>query len=170
MEAMKAIRLLAFDVDGTLTTGTICMGPEGEISKTFHARDGMGMVLARKAGLVVGIITGRAGAITERRANELGLDFCCTGVRDKVAVMEELLQTHGLTWEEAGFMGDDWNDLGVLVRVGVSAAPADATKEVLDTVHLRMQSSGGQGAAREWIEMILQAQGKWKQMLSQFSE
>ena len=154
-ELWRRIRLVAFDVDGTLTDGSIYLGTDGECLKSFCARDGMGMVLARRAGLVVGFISGRASAITRRRAAELGLDFCYDGAHDKVAVLEAELQSRGYTWEEAAFMGDDINDVPVLQRVALAAVPADADVSAAAVAMYRSRHNGGRGAAREWLDQWL---------------
>lgn len=169
-EQAQKLKLLAFDVDGTLTQGDIHMSEQGECEKIFNVRDGMGMILARVLGLKVGIITGRKGDITPRRAADLKLDFCLTGISDKVAAMQGLLDEYGWAWEEAGYMGDDLNDLGVLARVGMAAVPADATPEATAQADVVLRHCGGEGAAREWIEMVLKAQNKWQQAVELFTK
>ncbi len=151
----QRIRLVAFDVDGTLTDGGIYLGPDGECLKRFHARDGMGMVMARRAGLVVGLISGRKSAITKRRAAELGLDFCYDGVDDKVAALQAELTARRWTWEQAAFMGDDCNDVPILERVALAAVPADADALASAVATYRTRAVGGQGAAREWLDLLL---------------
>ncbi len=168
-ESMKNLKLLAFDVDGTLTHGRIHLGEDGELLKVFNARDGLAMHMAQRVGIKVGLITGRESMITQRRADELGLDFCVNGVINKVAALQNILDTYGFDWSEAGFMGDDLNDLGVLARVGVSASPADAVKEVKNTVDIIVTARGGKGAAREWIENILTARDEWQGMIEFFT-
>lgn len=154
-EQWRRIRLVAFDVDGTLTDGGIYLAGDGECMKRFHARDGMGMVMARKAGLVVGLISGRTSAITQRRATELGLDFCYDGIQDKVAVLEAELTARGWGWENAAFMGDDINDVALLQRVGLAAVPADADSSAASWAAYHSRFRGGQGAAREWLDRLL---------------
>lgn len=151
----RRIRVVAFDVDGTLTDGSIYLGADGEALKRFCARDGMGMVLARRAGLVVGLISGRASAITRRRAAELELDFCYDGAHDKVAVLEAELTSRGYTWKDAAFMGDDINDVPVLQRVALAAVPADADVSAAAVAQYRSRCNGGRGAAREWLDRWL---------------
>lgn len=164
----QRLRLIALDVDGTLTTGHLFIGPEGERLKAFHARDGMGIVLARRAGLKVGIITGRKSPITQRRSEELQMDFCAQGAADKVTALAQVLEEFGCTWEEAGFMGDDSNDLGVLARVGMAAAPADGTAEARELADFVATKEGGRGAVREWLEYILRRQGVWDELQEVF--
>lgn len=156
------IRLLALDVDGVLTDGGLYLDDAGLQGKRFHVRDGLGMRLLREAGLQVGIITARKSKLVEQRAEELKLAFVRQGAHRKWAALEEEMNRAGLTPEACAYMGDDLVDLGVLTRVGLAAAPADAHPEVAARVHWQASTGGGRGAVRELAEGILHAQGAWE--------
>lgn len=168
MKKSERIKLLAFDVDGTLTPGYLVMGALGENSKIFHARDGLGLALAHRMGYITGFITGRRSKIVETRGQELAADFVLMGVVDKVKAMESLLEKYGLSWEEAAYMGDDLNDLPLLERAVFSACPKDGVKEVRDVADFVSHFRGGEGAARELIEKILKAQHRWKEAVDSY--
>jgi 3-deoxy-D-manno-octulosonate 8-phosphate phosphatase (KDO 8-P phosphatase) len=142
------IRLLLFDVDGVLTDGTVVLHADGSESKRFSIRDGSGMVLARRAGLLVGLLSGRASDATLRRAAELGLPIVVQGTADKLGAYEAILREHGLEDRDAAYMGDDVQDLPVLARAGLSAAPADAVAEVRSRVDWVSAAPGGSCAPR----------------------
>lgn len=168
MKETKPIRLIAFDVDGTLTPGTLIFGPEGEAYKTFFAKDGLAMSLAHRMGFVTGLITGRQSSIVTMRQKELHMDFAAMGISDKVQAMETVLSKYGLTWEEAAYMGDDWNDLALMSKVAVSGAPSDGALEVRAAAHFVSDFPGGGGAARQFIEWIFRREGRWQEALSLF--
>ncbi len=163
-----AIRLIAFDVDGSLTDGRIFLGENGETMKVFSARDGLGLSRAAKMGYLVGVITGRASPVVEVRAKELGMNFSLLGVSDKVAAMEGLLEKYGLSWEEAAYFGDDWNDLKLMRRVGLSGAPADATEENRKAADFVSEKKGGEGAARDFISFIWKRDHRYEEALGLF--
>jgi 3-deoxy-D-manno-octulosonate 8-phosphate phosphatase (KDO 8-P phosphatase) len=158
----RRVRLVLFDVDGVLTDGQLTYGPSGEALKTFNVRDGHGIVLLRLAGIEPGILSARDSEIVRARARELGIRVQSQGLRDKSAALDILMKRTGVTPEEVAFMGDDVNDLPVIVRVGLSAAPPDAEPEVLASANFVASRPGGHGAARELCELILRAQGKWQ--------
>jgi 3-deoxy-D-manno-octulosonate 8-phosphate phosphatase (KDO 8-P phosphatase) len=159
-ERARRLRLVLFDVDGVLTDGRIYYGPEGEVMKAFDVKDGHGLVHLREH-VELGVISGRPGLSAERRLQEMRFKHLSFGHRDKVPAYEELRIRLGLEDGEIAFMGDDVNDLPVLARVGLSAAPADARPEVRAAVHLVTASPGGRGAVRELCELILRAKGLW---------
>ena len=165
-----AIRLMAFDVDGSLTDGRIYLGENGETLKVFSARDGLGLSRAAKMGYLVGVITGRSSPVVEARAKELGMAFSLLGVSDKVAAMEELLAKYGLSWEETAYFGDDWNDLALMHRVGFSGAPADATEENRQEADFVSEKKGGEGAARDFITRIWKRDHRYEEALSGFEK
>lgn len=149
------VRLLAMDVDGTLTDGHIYISDTGELCKAFHVRDGHAIKhFLPEAGIVPVIITGRISAIVDVRSKELGIEYVYQGISDKVRVMDELRQTLGLRWEEIAFIGDDVNDIPVLKAVGRTACPSDAVPEVKQLCEYVCQSAGGHGAVREWIDLL----------------
>jgi 3-deoxy-D-manno-octulosonate 8-phosphate phosphatase (KDO 8-P phosphatase) len=153
------VKLLLLDVDGVLTDGRLYYSDQGEALKAFDVKDGHGIVHLR-AHLELGVISGRPG-LARRRLEELGFKHLVFAQRDKVAAYEELRAGLGFADEQVGYMGDDVNDLGLLARVGLSAAPSDARPEVRAAVHFLAGSPGGRGAVRELCELILRAKGAW---------
>jgi 3-deoxy-D-manno-octulosonate 8-phosphate phosphatase (KDO 8-P phosphatase) len=167
---MTGIKLLLFDVDGVLTDGTIMIHGDGTESKSFNIRDGAGLVWAQRAGLSVGLLSARLADATSIRAAQLGITTVVQGAANKLAGYEQILRDAGLTDAQVGYMGDDLQDLPVLRRAGFSAAPADAAPEVRAAVQWVSASGGGRGAAREWIEHVLRAQGLWHTAVAEFLE
>lgn len=165
-ERARRIRVLLFDVDGVLTDGGVYMHADGSESKRFDIKDGAGIVLARRAGLAVGVISARQSASTLHRARQLGMDPICQGVQDKAATLDDLVRTRGWDLLDVAYMGDDVVDLPVLARVGLAACPADAVPEVQAAAHLISARPGGHGAARSLIEDILRAQGRWDALVA----
>src|SRR5574337_1757225 len=164
-EKAKAIRLIVMDVDGVLTDGRIFYSADGVESEAFFVRDGFGLRMARQAGLLTAILTGRMSAAVTHRAKELGISEIHQGAMNKLEVYEMLLQRYGLTDEAAAYVGDDLNDLPVLGRGGLSAAPADAAAEVRARVAYVTTQDGGRGAVREVIDLILKAQDRWEEFI-----
>lgn len=160
------IKLLILDVDGVLTSGQIIFGPEGELMKKFHAQDGMGITLAQKAGLHIGIITGRESQMVTLRSAELGIRDVYQGAMSKIQALAELMANYHVTANEIAYLGDDLNDLPVMVRVGLPCAVANAVLEVKEHAKVVTKQAGGNGAVREIIEYILKAQGKWETILA----
>jgi 3-deoxy-D-manno-octulosonate 8-phosphate phosphatase (KDO 8-P phosphatase) len=167
-ERAAAVRLMAFDVDGTLTDGSLHIGATGEAFKRFSVRDGLGLVLLREAGIRVALVTGRSSAIVEQRAHELRIDTVLQGVGDKAAAMRELCAQSGLEPAQAGFMGDDWPDLPAMLAVGFAAAVPDAAPEVRRVAHWTATAPAGGGAVRELAEHLLCVQGRLDAMLGRF--
>lgn len=162
------IRLLLFDVDGVLTDGRIVLHPDGSESKTFSIRDGTGIVWAQRAGIATGLLSARHSAATTARAAQLGIRIVRQQAGDKLQMYRDLVDQEQFVDEEVAFMGDDLLDLPVLSRVGFSAAPADAAADVLARVNWVSSRAGGDGAARELIELLLRAQGTWDSLLQGF--
>ncbi|AHF01644.1 HAD family hydrolase [Thiomicrospira aerophila AL3] len=156
------IKLLILDVDGVLTDNRLFYGDNGVEYKSFYTRDGHAMVLWRKSGLDLGVITGRKSQLVTQRMNDLKVKYLFQGVPDKLPVFEQLLQNEGLHADEIAYMGDDILDLPILTRVGLASCPKDADPEVITRVHFVSEKVGGQGAVRELIEMILKTQGHWQ--------
>jgi 3-deoxy-D-manno-octulosonate 8-phosphate phosphatase (KDO 8-P phosphatase) len=167
-EKLLRLRLLAMDVDGVLTDGTIYLGNEGEELKGFDVKDGLGIRLACEAGLILAFVTGRTSRIVERRARELGVSEVVQGTRRKDEALRRLAEKYGLSWEEVGFIGDDWNDWPALEWAGCTFAPADAFEDIRRNVDWVTSSPGGRGAVREVIELILRTQGKYEEALQRF--
>lgn len=154
------IRLMAFDVDGVLTDGTLWYSKDGEIMKGFHVLDGHGLRLLKESGILVALVTGRQGAIVDRRAAELGIDIVQQGVRDKAGALIQLGQEHGMDMEQIGYMGDDLIDLAALQRAGFAASVPNAPSYIKQAAHWVSERSGGQGAARDCCDLILASQGR----------
>jgi 3-deoxy-D-manno-octulosonate 8-phosphate phosphatase (KDO 8-P phosphatase) len=165
------IKLFLCDVDGVLTDGSIFIGGEREF-KRFNIRDGLGLVLARRAGLKIGWVSARPSEATKMRAEELKIHFLVeqNDKQSKTAAIEKLLAQEKLNWAEVCFVGDDIVDLGPLKRAGFSVAVADAVAEAKAAAHFVTDARGGHGAIREVVEMILQAQGIWTPFVAHYSE
>ncbi len=161
----QKVRLMAFDVDGVMTDGSIYYTDEGTELKAFNALDGAGLKMLEKAGIAVAIVTGRKAPCVELRARNLGIERLYQGVHDKVACLQALLSELGLDADAAGFMGDDVMDLGVMAHGGFAAAPANAHDTVLQRAHLVTRRNGGHGAVREVCDFILAAQGRLDDMI-----
>jgi 3-deoxy-D-manno-octulosonate 8-phosphate phosphatase (KDO 8-P phosphatase) len=162
------IRLILFDVDGVLTDGKILLHADGTESKQFDIKDGTAIVWAQRAGLTVGFLSARMSAATAQRAAQLGVAVVRQGVASKLEAYEEIVRQHGVTDAQVAYMGDDVLDLPVLGRVGLSAAPADAVDEVRARVHWVSRMPGGNGAARELVELILRAQGRLEAIIAAY--
>jgi 3-deoxy-D-manno-octulosonate 8-phosphate phosphatase (KDO 8-P phosphatase) len=161
----KKIKVLLMDVDGVLTDGRIWLlsrrdGTASEI-KGFSAYDGAGLKLARAAGIRTGLITGRESSAVAQRARECEMEFVYQHRATKLGALEEIMQATGASADEVGYVGDDLPDVPVLQRVGLGAAVANAVPEVKKAAHFVTSRSGGEGAVREVIELIVKAQGKW---------
>lgn len=153
------VRLACFDIDGTLTDGSLGFDSDGREIKTFHVHDGQGLVLLRKAGIAVALVTARKGGIVERRAADLGVE-AHVHVADKRERVESLCASLGITLEDVAFMGDDLADVGAMRAVGFAVSPADAHACAGDSAHWRTRANGGRGAGRELCDLILHAQGR----------
>jgi 3-deoxy-D-manno-octulosonate 8-phosphate phosphatase (KDO 8-P phosphatase) len=163
---LARIRLLLLDVDGVLTDGRLYYGADGETLKAFHARDGLGLRLVMAAGLTVGIVTGRRGPALAARCRDLGITLVFDGVRDKAGVLEAIVARTGIDPEQMAFVGDDLVDLGLMRRVGLAAAVADADDLVRAAAHLVTAAPGGRGAVREICRHWLVARGEWPRTLA----
>lgn len=167
----KNIKLVALDVDGTLTDGSINIGGEGELFKRFNAKDGLGITAAVRHGLRVAVITGRKGSIVQRRAEELGIaEDVMNGISEKKKALRALAEKYNVSLAEIAFMGDDLNDLPALLAAGLSAAPEDAAEDVKQRVEYIASHKGGHGAVRDLLELILKARGIWDAILEEYTE
>ena len=166
---LKRVKLVVFDVDGVLTDGGIILDDRGVETKRFHVRDGSGIKYLIRSGLKVAFLSGRTSLVVRVRAAELGVDEVVLGAIDKLPAYEALTARLGLADEEVAYVGDDLPDLPVMRRAGVAAAVADAASEVGEAADVRLASRGGEGAAREFAEMVLRAQGKWARALERYS-
>ncbi|MBW3622082.1 MAG: HAD hydrolase family protein [Armatimonadetes bacterium] len=167
---LRSVRLLVFDVDGVLTDGRLILSSSGEESKRFHIRDGLGIVLAQKSGLHVALMSGRASAAVDRRAKELGIrsTLVVSNARDKGRAMKELKLRLDLPTQMVAFVGDDINDLPAFEEAGLAVAVADAAPEVAARAHLVTMARGGEGAAREIVEVLLREQGRWDEAVRNY--
>lgn len=163
-ERLKKIRLLLLDVDGVMTDGRIIFDSNGVESKFFNVKDGHGIKMLQRAGIEVGIISGRESKVVANRATELGIERVFQKATDKLSPYLRILADTGYSDDEVAFVGDDLIDIPVLKRVGFAAAPADAVGEVLPFVHFVTRNPGGFGAVREISDMLLRAQGKWEEL------
>ncbi|WP_337926335.1 KdsC family phosphatase [Luteimonas saliphila] len=159
------IRLVGFDVDGTLTDGRLWFDEDGRESKAFQVLDGQGLVQLRKAGVAVAFVTARNSTVAANRARELGAEPH-VDCKDKVACLGAIAARMGLTMDEVAFMGDDLPDLEVLRGVGFAVAPANVHHWLRGEVHWVTPSRGGEGAARELCDLILHAQGRVEALLA----
>jgi 3-deoxy-D-manno-octulosonate 8-phosphate phosphatase (KDO 8-P phosphatase) len=162
------IKLLLMDCDGVLTDGRITLLENGDEEKSFHTRDGHGLVLMHRAGLQSGIISGRSSSLVERRARELGMHFVRQGTWDKVKDFEELLSEAGLSDTEVAYIGDDVTDIPLMQRSELAVAVADATEETRAVAHYVTRAPGGFGAVREVTDLILKAQGRWSELMRKY--
>jgi 3-deoxy-D-manno-octulosonate 8-phosphate phosphatase (KDO 8-P phosphatase) len=156
----KKIKLLLLDVDGVMTDGRIILDNRGNENKAFHVRDGHGIKLAQKAGIIVGIITGRTAEVVNIRARELGIREVHQGAHEKIAIYDSLLAKYGLRDEDVAYVGDDVVDLEIFKRAGLAAAVADADPSVKPHVDMITRAQGGRGAVREVINLILKKQAR----------
>jgi 3-deoxy-D-manno-octulosonate 8-phosphate phosphatase (KDO 8-P phosphatase) len=154
---MASIKAVALDVDGVLTDGTFWWGPEGQEWKRFSFADVMGVSVARKAGLVVALISGEDSPLVDRFALKMGISEVHKNCKDKAEALRMFAKRNALELEEICFMGDDVNDLGALNIAGLAAAPSDARPEVLAKANFVAAHGGGNGAVRDLIDSVLAA-------------
>jgi 3-deoxy-D-manno-octulosonate 8-phosphate phosphatase (KDO 8-P phosphatase) len=150
------------DVDGVLTDGRMLLSERGDEVKAFHARDGVALALAQRAGLRTAMVSGETSAVVKARAARLGVDRVLLGARRKGEALDALLAEWELPAEAAAFVGDDLLDLPALQRVGLAIAVADAAPEVKAVAHVVTRAGGGRGAIRECVELVLRARGAWR--------
>ena len=169
----RKIKLFLMDVDGTLTDGSVSListlraepGVEATVTemKTFSAQDGQGLSLAHTMGIKTGFITGRRSPAVTQRAKEMHVDYVCLGQGNKTAAFEDCMRQAGVTEEETAYLGDDLPDMNVARRAGLGVCVADGVPELKAVCHYVAARGGGKGAAREVIELILKAQGRWEE-------
>ena len=173
LERARKIKVFLMDVDGTITDGGVCLiaatDADGNSTvsemKVFNAQDGQGLTLARTMGIRTGFITGRKSPAVARRAQENKVEFVYLGQARKTQAFEEIMQQAGVTAEEVAYMGDDLPDLPLLARVGLAVAVADGAPEVKAAAHYVTKRPAGRGTAREVVELILKAQGRWEEAI-----
>ncbi len=165
----QAIELILADVDGVLTDGGLVYDNQGIESKRFHVRDGFGVRLWQRAGGRFGLITGRSSHMVRMRAAELEITVLRQGSQDKLAAVKEVLEELKLSPTRVCYIGDDLPDLSAVQYVGLGVAVADACPELKAAAAYVTTSAGGQGAARETVEMILKAQRRWDDLIQTYS-
>jgi 3-deoxy-D-manno-octulosonate 8-phosphate phosphatase (KDO 8-P phosphatase) len=168
----RKIRLFLMDVDGTLTDGGVCListtsagGEDPVVSemKVFNAQDGQGLSLAHTMGIQTGFITGRSSPAVARRAKELKVAFVYLGQAKKDEAFSECIRLAGVTEEQVAYLGDDLPDIPLAQRAGLAVCVADGAPELAASCHFTTRRPGGRGAAREVVELILKAQGRWEE-------
>ena len=164
----KAIKLLLLDVDGVLTDGNLIYSHDGKESKSFNTQDGFGLRMLQDSGVEVGIITARSSEALTRRASDLKIAHLYQGSSNKLEAYKKICKNTGFKPFEISYMGDDWLDLVLLKRVGLSVAPANAVSEIREMVHYVTSQNGGQGAVREICDLILTAREEHKKLLQQY--
>ena len=162
------VRLLLLDCDGVLTDGRITPVVGGEELKSFHTRDGHGLVMLHRAGLRSGIISGRRSRLVELRAADLGITYVRQGALNKVETFESLLSEAGVEASHAAYVGDDVVDIPLMRRCALAVAVADATEDTRAAAHYVTRLPGGFGAVREVCELILKAQGRWDELMKRY--
>ena len=164
------VTMLILDVDGVMTDGSLYYSAEGEAIKMFNVRDGAAIKWLQRAGIEIAVITGRHSLETQARADELGIKTVIQGAFKKLPVFLEFLEKSGVPAEQVAYMGDDYHDLPLLKRVGLSMAPADAIDEVKNAVDWIASVPGGRGAVRAAAELILKARGQWEEISATYYE
>ena len=163
MKSLNDIKLIILDCDGVLTDGSIIYDEQRIESKHFNAKDGLGMRMVLNLGIEIAVITGRRSELLAQRCNDIGITHLHQHVRHKLRVAGELIEHLGLTWDNVAVMGDDWNDMPMLEKAGISATPADAFPDIKARVDLVTERKGGKGAVREFIEWILKGQNRYEE-------
>jgi 3-deoxy-D-manno-octulosonate 8-phosphate phosphatase (KDO 8-P phosphatase) len=164
----KAIRLIAFDVDGIMTDGGLYLSDSGDEFKRFNSLDGHGLKMLRASGVELAIITGRTSHCVELRAQNLGIGHLFQGVENKLSTMQALMQQLNIPADSAAYMGDDVVDLPVMRRVALAVTVPEAPQIVRDHAHYVSQRNGGFGAVREVCELIMSAQGTLDAQLASY--
>jgi 3-deoxy-D-manno-octulosonate 8-phosphate phosphatase (KDO 8-P phosphatase) len=172
LERAARIKVFLMDIDGTLTDGGVCLmslpGEQGIAElKVFNSKDGLGLKLASTMGIRCGFITGRRSPAVAQRARENHVEFVYLGQETKTAAYEEILRATGAAEHEVAYLGDDLPDMPLAERVGLAVAVADAAPELKAICHHVTDACGGKGAAREVVELILRAQGRWDEAIPQ---
>lgn len=158
-EKAKKIKLMAFDVDGVMTDGSVTYDENGVEYKTFNVKDGQGLVRMSKSGFITAIITARNNGTVKHRAENLNITELYQGQKFKLPALDEIRLKYNLSYDEISYMGDDLPDICILEKVGLACCPADAVSEVLEISHFISSKNGGRGAVRELCDFILESQG-----------
>ncbi len=166
----QEIRVAFFDVDGVLTDGGLLFSEAGETLKRFNTLDGHGIKLLQQGGITPVVITGRDSKPLRVRLQALGVQHAYFGTEDKLPAAKTTLAALGLDWSQAAAMGDDWPDLPVMRRCAFACAPLNAHREVLSIAHFVTTARGGDGAAREFCDLLLVASGRYVDLLEQYTQ
>lgn len=166
----QGIRVAFFDVDGVLTNGGLYISEAGETLKRFNTLDGHGLKLLQRAGITPAVITGRDSPALRVRLQALGIVHAHFGTEAKRPAAEQVLQTLGLDWTQAAAMGDDWPDLAVMQRCAFACAPLNAHAEARAVAHHVTRARGGDGAAREFCDVLLVASGRYADLLAEWQQ
>ncbi len=166
------VKLLLMDVDGVMTDGTYWQVPDGQGGlaeiKAFDSQDGIALQWLRRFGIQAGVISGRVSVATAERAKSAGFAYIYQGHTEKIPILDEILEQSKLPAEQVGYIGDDFTDVVVMHRVGFAVAVANAKDEVKRSAHWTTTSSGGHGAVRDVVELLLKAQGRWDEILRHY--
>jgi len=165
---LKEIKIIILDVDGTLTDGKISYDNNGVEAKSFNVKDGMAISQAIKYGINIAIITGRNSKIVEKRASELGISDIYQGVENKIETLDKLLKRYNYNYKNVAYMGDDINDIPPMMRASYVGITADAVSDIEEFAHFKSKYNGGNGAVREFIEVILKAKGIWSRVIESY--
>ena len=169
MSDLANIKLIVFDVDGVLTDGTIIVDDHGVESKRFHVRDGFAIKAAMSMGLKVAVLTGRSTRAVAVRLTELGVEYLIQGSHNKAVGIETICQMAGVGLEETAYLGDDLVDLPAMLICRYPMAVADAVAEVRGEAKYVTAVRGGRAAARDAVEHILKAQGRWDELVERYA-
>ena len=160
----KNIKAVLFDVDGVLTDGSLTFDEDGRELKTFNAKDGQGIVMLNRAGILTGIITARKNPTVRHRFENLGMTKLYEGEKNKIAALEDFMKEYVLNFDEIAYVGDDLPDICVLSKVGLACTPADGMDEVKKYAHFVSSKNGGRGAVREICDFILKNSGRYPEI------
>ncbi len=173
-DKLKKIKLVCFDCDGVLTDGRIIYIQTEDYKvyeqKNFSARDGMGIMMLNRAGLIPAVITGRTSMVLQKRCQDLKINHFYQNIDNKAIKMQELLNLLNLDWENLAYMGDDWNDYPILAKAGFAACPFDGEDAIKEYVDFISPNCGGKGAVRQLIDLILHAQGLYEKAIEKFTD
>lgn len=170
LEKVKKIKMIVFDVDGTLTDGSIIIESSGNESKKFNVKDGFAIAQAVASGIICVIITGRESEVVKIRAAELKISEVHQGIKDKSVKIKEVALKYGVSLEEIAYFGDDINDFPAFLISGFKGTTADGAEELKERADFVSKRKGGDGAAREFVELILKSKGIWEKIIEKYSK